>query len=99
LLTPSYTTIASASGTSPKDVVVITWPLAAHGGDPPLRGMGVNVADLILSVVIVRVGGRSSKHRRLVLAGLCLNPSDWDYWMPRLKRGMTNRELDDVGLS
>jgi hypothetical protein len=57
------------------------------------------MADLILSVVIVRVGGRSSKHRRLVLAGLCLNPSDRDYWMPRLKRGMTTEKIDELGLS
>jgi hypothetical protein len=70
--------------------------------------------DLILSVVIVRQrvrpsagpmtgsGGRSSKHRRLVLAGVYLNPSDWDYWMPRLKlleAGHDNREIDDLGLS
>ena len=57
------------------------------------------MADLILSVVIVRVGGRSSKHRRLVLAGLCLNPSDRDYWMPRPEAGHDNREIDDLGLS
>src|ERR1700736_7038785 len=43
-------------------------------------------------VVIVRACGRSSKHRRSDLAQLGLNLPRRDYWMPRLKRGMTNRE-------
>jgi hypothetical protein len=48
---------------------------------------------VILSVVIVRVCGRSSKHRTLNLARLCLNLARWDYWMPRLKQGMTTARL------
>src|SRR5271165_960944 len=44
----------------------------------------------MLSVVIVRVCGRSSNHRRLDLARLYLNLPRRDYWMPRLKRGKTS---------
>jgi hypothetical protein len=47
----------------------------------------------MLSVVIVRVGGRSSNHRAPDLARLYLNLSCRDYWMPRLKRGMTTERL------
>jgi hypothetical protein len=47
----------------------------------------------MLSVVIVRVGGRSSKHRRSDWPGLCLTHPRWDYWMSRLKRGMTTERL------
>ena len=43
----------------------------------------------ILSVVIVRVGGRSSNLRTSVLERLRLNLPRRDYWMPRMKRGMT----------
>ena len=46
-------------------------------------------AVTILSVVIVRVCGRSSNLRTSVLGGLRLRLPRRDYWMPRLKRGMT----------
>jgi hypothetical protein len=39
----------------------------------------------ILSVVIVRVCGRSSNHRTSGLGRVCLNIPRRDYWMPRLK--------------
>jgi hypothetical protein len=52
-----------------------------------------SMIDLILSVAIVRLCGRSSKHRTLNLARLCLNLQRWDYWMPRLKRGMTTESF------
>jgi hypothetical protein len=43
----------------------------------------------ILSGVIVRVCGRSSNHRTSGLVWFRFNPPCRDYWMPRLKRGMT----------
>ena len=49
--------------------------------------IGANLTrTIMLSVVIVRVGGRSEGR---IWPGLCLTRPRWDYWMPRLKRGMT----------
>jgi hypothetical protein len=50
-------------------------------------------AVTILSVVIVRVRGRSSNLRTSGFARLRLNLSRRDYWMPRLKQGMTTERL------
>ena len=47
----------------------------------------------ILSVVIVRVCGRSSNHRMSGLGRLRVNLPRRDYWMPRVKRGMTTERL------
>ena len=46
--------------------------------------------NISLSVVIVRACGRSSNHGKSHLAPLCENLPRGAYWMPRLKRGMTN---------
>ena len=50
---------------------------------------GNSTRTVILSVVIVRACGRSSKYRTLNLARPCHKLARRDYWMPRLKRGMT----------
>ena len=52
-----------------------------------------------LSVVIVRACGRSSNHGKSHLAPLCQNLPRGAYWMPRLKRGMTTREIGEESLS
>jgi hypothetical protein len=46
-----------------------------------------------ISVVIVRVCGRSSNHERWGLARLCNEPARVDYWMPRLKAGHDSPEI------
>ena len=57
-----------------------------------MRGLdpiGANLRRIIsLSVVIVRACGRSSKHGTSHLARLSR-----DYWVPRLKRGMTRERF------
>jgi hypothetical protein len=62
-----------------------------------MRGLdpiGANLRRIIsLSVVIVRACGRSSKHGTSHLARLTLNPLSRDYWVPRLKRGMTTERF------
>src|SRR6202011_3445659 len=56
--------------------------------------MRANLTRIIsLSVVIVGACGRSSKHGTSHLARLCLNPLSRDYWVPRLKRGMTTERF------
>ena len=59
-------------------------------GTSPKRANFIN-----LSVVIVRVCGRSSNHGKSHLAPLCQNLPHGAYWMPRLKRGMTTREIGE----
>jgi hypothetical protein len=56
---------------------------------PQTRSLPLPVGGL--SVVIVRACGRSSNHGKSDLARLYLNAPQVDYWMPRLKRGMTTQ--------
>ena len=61
---------------------------------PYARGLGNLTRGLsILSVVIVRVCGRSSKHRSPGWDASALNLPGCGYWMPRMKRGMTTARL------
>src|ERR1700730_16419116 len=62
-----------------------------------MRGLdpiGANLRRIIsLSVVIVRACGRSSKHGTSHLARLYPQSAVQDYWVPRLKRGMTRERF------
>jgi len=67
-----------------------------RGLDP----MGANLTrTIMLSVVIVRVGGRSSKHRRSDLARALPNPPALGLLDAPPEAGHDNREIDDLGLS
>jgi hypothetical protein len=52
-----------------------------------------------LSVVIVRACGRSSNHGKSGFGTAVPQPPCGVYWMPRLKRGMTTREIGEEELN
>ena len=52
-----------------------------------------------LSVVIVRACGRSSNHGKSGFGTAVPQPALRGYWMPRLKRGMTTREIGEESSS
>ena len=65
----------------------------------PIRANLRRIINLSVVIVIVRVCGRSSNHGKSHLAPLCQNLPRGAYWMPRLKRGMTTRDIGEESLS
>jgi hypothetical protein len=74
-----------------------------RGTSPATSPIGANLTrTIMLSVVIVRVGGRSSKHGRSDLAiwpGLCPDLPALGLLDAPPEAGHDNREIDDLGLS
>jgi hypothetical protein len=62
-----------------------------------MRGLdliGANLKRIIsLSVVIVRACDDPVSTKRRIWHGFTLNPLSRDYWVPRLKRGMTTERF------
>jgi hypothetical protein len=62
--------------------------------------IGANLTrTIMLSVVIVRVGGRSSKHKRSDLGRALPDPPALGLLDAPPEAGHDNREIDDLGLS
>src|SRR6202035_3149747 len=76
------------------EISILDWPQADQRQSRAMVGEGQGACGVVVAgLVQMAQGAGSGSHRRSSLGPLRPNLPSPDYWMPRMKRGMTTERL------